>query len=120
MTTETKRPGASNFVALELSIEIIDSLYEVVGLIRRRDSGLAQQIFRSASSIAANLGEAGGRQGKDRVHFFRIAAGSAYETRTHLRVALAWRLLQPRDVQATLALLDRELAILWRLTHSGR
>jgi four helix bundle protein len=117
MTTETKRPGASKFIALELAIEINASLHDVVGMIRRRDVDLARQIFRSASSIAANLDEAGGREGKDRVHFFRIAAGSARETLVHLRVALAWRFVQTRDVQKAMALLDRELAILWRLTH---
>ena len=61
MTTETKRPGAQKFVALELSLEIVKGLRDVVGVIRRRDVGLAKQIVRSASSIAANLGEAGGR-----------------------------------------------------------
>jgi four helix bundle protein len=117
MTTETKRPGAGKFIALELSIEVVESLYEVVELIRRRNTSLADQIERSASSVAANLAEAGGREGKDRVRCFRIAAGSARETLVHLRVALAWRFVQTRDVQKAMALLDRELAILWRLTH---
>jgi four helix bundle protein len=67
MTTESKRPGAHTFVALELSIEIIESLRDVVDTIRRRDVGVAQQIVRSASSTATNLGEAGGRHGKDRL-----------------------------------------------------
>ena len=117
MTTETKRPGASQFVALELSIEIIEKLRDIVWLIRRRDMDLARQIVRSASSVAANLGEAGGREGKDRLHFFRIAAGSARETLVHLRVAVAWGWVQPCDVEAALALIDRELRILWGLTH---
>src|SRR3954452_14780991 len=117
MTLDTKRPGAHKFVALELSIEIIEGLRDVVAAIRKHDVGLAQQIVRSASSVAANLGEAGGRQGKDRLHFFRIAAGSAYETRVHLHVAIAWGWVQPREVDAVLGLIDTELAILWRLTH---
>jgi four helix bundle protein len=117
MTTETKRPGAQKFVALELSLEIVKGLRDVVAAIRKHDVGLAQQIVRSASSVAANLGEAGGRQGKDRLHFFRIAAGSAYETRVHLHVAIAWGWVQPREVDAVLGLIDRELAMLWRLTH---
>ena len=117
MTTETKRPGAHAFVALELSLEIIESLRDVVAVVRKHDVSLAQQIVRSASSIAANLGESRGRQGKDRLHFFRIAAGSAEETRVHLRVALAWGWIRERDIASTLALLNRELAILWRLTH---
>ncbi len=117
MTPETKHPGAHKFVALELAIEIVAGLRDVVGVIRKHDTEVAKQIVRSASSIAANLAEAGGRQGKDRVHHFRIAAGSAHETVAHLRVAMAWGWIQQRDVETVLGLLRREQAILWRLTH---
>jgi four helix bundle protein len=117
MTTAMNQPGASKFIALELSIQIVASLRDVVRLVRRHDIDLARQIFRSASSISANLAEAGGREGKDRTHLFRIAAGSARETLVHLRVALAWGIVQQRDVRDASMLLDRELAILWRLTH---
>jgi four helix bundle protein len=86
-------------------------------VIRRRDASVAQQIVRAASSTAANLAEGNRRQGKDRLHFFRIAAGSADETRTHLRVAVCWGWVPSKDIAATLALIDRELAMLWRLTH---
>ena len=119
-TTETKRPGARRFIALELSIEILTKLREVIALIRRRNRNLATQIERSAPSITANLAEGSERVGDDRLHFFRIAAGSARETQAHLRVALACGWIQPRDVQEILPLLDRELAILWRLTHPRR
>ena len=117
MTTEINRPGAYKFIALERAIQIIESLPRVEQLIRRRSAGLADQIERASGSIAANLGEGNRRQGKDRLHFFRIAAGSARETLIHLRVAMARRWIQPSDVEGVLALLDRELAILWRLTH---
>src|SRR4051794_5020753 len=117
MTTETKRPGAHKFVALELAIEIVAGLRDVVGVIRKHDTEVAKQIVRSASSVAANLAEAGGRQGKGRVHHFRIAAGSAHETVAHLRVAMAWGWIQQREVDGVLGLLRREQAILWRLTH---
>jgi four helix bundle protein len=90
MTTALNQPGASKFIALELSIQIVASLRDVVRRVRRHDLELARQIFRSASSISANLAEGGGREGRDRAHFFRIAAGSARETQVHLRVALAW------------------------------
>ena len=117
MTTETKRPGAQSFIALEVALLIIESLRRVVTLVRRHDAKVAQQIVSAASSIAANLGEAGGRQGKDRLHFFRIAAGSTQETQVHLRVALAWGWVESADIETPLALIDRELALLWRLTH---
>ena len=120
MTTETKRPGATQFVALELSIEIVARLRGVIALIRRRNRNLASQIERSASSVTANLAEGNERVDNDRLHFFRIAAGSARETQAHLRVALACGWIQPRGVQNVLPVLDRELGVLWGLTHPKR
>ena len=70
-----------------------------------------------ASSIAANVGEGSRRVGKDRLHFFRIAAGSAEEARAHLRVALAWGYLRDEQVEAALRLIDRQLRLLWGLTR---
>jgi len=119
MTTETKHPGAHKFVALELAIEIVAGLRDVVDVTRKRDrdTDLARQILRSASSIAANVGEGNRRVGKDRAHFFRIAAGSAEETRVHLRVAVAWGWLGESDVEQSMTLLDRQLRLLWGLTR---
>ena len=119
MTTETKTTGDryQNFQALEVALEIVGSLRGVVGVIRRHDVKLAQQIVGSASSVAANLAEGNRRSGRDRASFFRIAAGSADETRTHLRVAMAWGFIRASEVAAAMKLIDRELAMLWRLTH---
>ena len=93
------------------------SLRGVVSTIRRHDVKLAQQIVASASSTAANLAEGNRRSGRDRASFFRIAAGSADETRTHLRVAMAWGFIQTSNAEVAMKLIDRELAMLWRLTH---
>ena len=117
MTTETKRTAAQPFVAFEIALEVIGSLRDVVGLIRMHDAKVAQQIVTSASSIAANVAEANRRVGRDRLHLFRIAAGSAAETRAHLRVALAWGWIEPKRVERAFELLDRELGLLWGLTH---
>ena len=116
-TTDNQQPGARSFIALEVALAIIETLRSVVAGVRRHDVGVAQQIVRSASSIAANLAEGNGREGKDRVRFFRIAAGSTEETRAHLRVALAWGWVRRTDVDKSLELIDREVALLWRLTH---
>ena len=118
MTTETKRHGdRRQFVALEVALEIIGELRGLVAGIRRCDSKLAEQIVASASSVAANLAEGNRRTGRDRGHLFRIAAGSADETRTHLRVAVAWGYLEASEIDSVLALIDRELGIIWGLTH---
>jgi four helix bundle protein len=70
-----------------------------------------------ASRVPLNLAEGRRRVGKDRLHHFRIAAGSAAEVRVALLVARAWGDLEARDVEEALLLLDRLLAMLWRLTH---
>ena len=53
------------------------------------------------------------------MHFFRIAAGSAEETRMHLRVAVEWSWIRPRDIETSLGLIDQVLAMTWRLTHKA-
>jgi len=85
--------------------------------LRRRSGKLTDQLERAASSVAANVAEGNRRRGKDRLHLFRVAAGSADETRTHLRVGEAWGYLNREDIESALALVDRELAMLYRLTH---
>ena len=117
MTNQTKQSGAQPFVAFEIALEVIASLRDLVAVIRTRDLKLAQQIVASASSVAANLAEGNKRVGRDRVHFFRIASGSAAETRAHLRVALAWSWIEPNQVEQAFKVLDRQLALLWGLTR---
>jgi four helix bundle protein len=95
----------------------VESLKDVVTRIERKDARLAKQILASASSISANLAEGSRRKGQDRLHLYRIAAGSAEETGAHLRVAKAWGWVTPSDINRPLAMIDRQLAMLWRLTH---
>jgi four helix bundle protein len=117
MTTHTQRPSTHPFIALSLALTLITSLRAVVARVRRRSPRLARQIEDAASSVAANLGEGNRRQGRDRRQFFLIAAGSADETRCHLLVAQAWGWVAEAEIEESLALLDRELAMLWKLTH---
>ncbi|MEW6744208.1 MAG: four helix bundle protein, partial [Planctomycetota bacterium] len=85
--------------------------------VRKSDPKLFDQIRRAASSVPLNIAEGSRRHGKDRLQLYRIAAGSADELRTALRVALAWGELDRPAVAEPLVLLDRVLAMLWRLTH---
>src|SRR5690349_11127022 len=119
MTTETKRHREQSikFVALEVALEIIRNLRGLVIAVRRHDAKLAEQLVSAASSVAANLAEGNRRSGRDRGHLFRIAAGSADETRTHLRVAVAWGYLSTAEIESAMATIDRELGIIWGLTH---
>ena len=106
------------FDALEVAIEIITTLRPVLKRVKEQDRSLDDQIRRAAASIGDNVSEARLRVGKDRIHLWRIAAGSAAELHTSLRMAVAFGYVSSDQVQASLALLDREKAMLWRLTHA--
>jgi type II secretory pathway component PulM len=48
---------------------------------------------------------------------YRVAAGSAAEVRAALALARAWTFVPPARLATAETLLDRVLAMLWRLTH---
>lgn len=103
------------FIAKEVSFEVIKSLRAIVPIIEASDRDLADQIRRAASSVALNLGEGQrSEKGNKRKHY-AIAHGSANEVKAAIETALAWGFIE--DANAPLALLDRLLALLWRLTH---
>jgi hypothetical protein len=142
------------FETLELSIDLIRKLRQPMARLRTRDAELSGQIRAAASSVALNLAEGRKRTGKDRLHHWRVAAGSADEGEsrpkrerrtpgaarhqrswwaaragpeasakardrrgTALQVAVAWGEIDEPDAAEALGLLDRVLAMLWRLTH---
>ena len=75
----------------------------------------------AADSVPNNLAEGHKRLGRDRIHHFSVAAGSAEEVRTILRVAVAWGDitgdLSEAEVREALQILNRIAGICWRLTH---
>lgn len=103
--------------ALELSIELVHTLRPLALKVQQHDSNLASQLWRAASSISLNLAEGGMRAGKDRLHHWRIAAGSAAETRAALRVAGAWGYVDLATSEPALRILDHLLGKIWGLTH---
>lgn len=106
---------SGRFEALEVALGLVAALRPCLDGLGRRDRNLEDQIRRAASSVALNLAEGARRVGKDRMQFYRIAAGSAAEVRTALAVARAWGMVEAEaEVEE---LLDRVLAMLWRLTH---
>ena len=103
------------FIALEVSLEAIKSLRVVVPQIERHDRDLADQIKRAASSVALNLAEGQRLTKGNKPKHYAIAHGSANEVRAALRTAIAWGWIE--DAAEPLAVFDRLLALLWRLTH---
>ena len=103
------------FIAYEVSIELVTSLRTLVPIIERSDRDLADQLRRAASSIVLNLAE-GQRSAKgNKQKHYAIAHGSANEVKAALDLARAWGFIDEARAPATI--LDRLLAVLWRLTH---
>ena len=105
------------FIAEELAYELVGSVRGSVEEIGRRDRDLADQARRAASSVALNLAEGAQRRGKDRLHHYRIAAGSCSELKAALRLACAWGYLDDKRLGEPLSLIRRLLAITWKLTQ---
>ena len=78
---------------------------------------IADQVIRSASSVPANIAEGAGRSGRDRLHHWRIAYGSAKEVDTHLRLLDGAGAINSSRAEAAIHLFDDVRAITWRLLH---
>src|SRR5882672_11502612 len=104
------------FDVYDRSIELIAQLVEPAAVLQRHDRDLANQLRRAASSISLNIAEGRRRGGKDQPYHFRVAAGSAEETRACLHVAAGWGYLDAASTATPLATLDRVAAMLYRLT----
>jgi four helix bundle protein len=110
----------ARFQAYEVALELADALGPVIVTLTHRDMSLASQIRRATASVALCLAEGACRSGKDRLHLYRVAAGSAAEVRAALSLARVWGWTTSAQLASSEALLDRVLAMLWRLTHPRR
>ena len=100
-------------VALEMVEEIAPLLRQLGG----RDAKLMDQLRRSASSVVLNINEGRYSLGGNKRARYHTAAGSNAETRSCLRVAVAWGFVDRKRAAVVDALLDRIQAMLWRLCH---
>ena len=79
----------------------------------------AEQIIRAAESVPANIAEGYGRGlGKDFVRFLRVAAASAAELESHLRVAEVTGRVPPARVTPLIARTRRIRAMIRGLSNS--
>ena len=106
-----------HFDLYDVALNLIAALRPIVERLRQRDRDQALQIKKAANSILANVGEGSRRQGRDRLQHWNIAAGSAGEVRVQIEASIAWGDLEPDLTKTALDLLDRTLAMLWRMTH---
>lgn len=105
------------FIALEVSYLVIKAVRPIVPVIERGNRDLADQVLRAATSVSLNLAE-GQRSAKGNKHkHYALAHGSANEVKAGLNLAVALGCIEPRVAEEPLEILDRQLALLWRLTH---
>jgi four helix bundle protein len=114
---ETEQKKKSGFDTYDVAIEIARAMRPIVERVRQFDRDLADQAKRATQSIGLNVAEARKRAKGDRTQLFRVALGSAGETEAAVQQAEAWGYVKEDETTSVLALLDREKAMLWRLTH---
>ena len=101
----------------ELALSIVQALAPLMPLIQRQDRSLAVQLRTAASSMVLNIAEAEySDPGNKRARLF-TAAGSTNESRSAVRVAIAWGYIRSERAAEVLARFDEVMAILWKLTH---
>lgn len=103
----------------QLSIQFLTLAVQIVQLIPPEYSDLADQLRRAAMGPPRNIGEgAGKRTPADCRKYFDIARGSAMECGVHLDVCAALRIVAPDMLEHGKAMLEREVAMLTRLSQS--
>jgi four helix bundle protein len=103
------------FITYDVSLELIGSLRTIVPIIKKHDKDLADQLARAASSVTLNLAEGARSTAGNQRARYESAHGSANEVKAALQVAASWGWIE--DLAPQLAILDRLLALLWRLTN---
>jgi four helix bundle protein len=110
----------AKFEALEVALEMVRELAKLLPAIERHDKALARQIREAGSSSPACFAEGARRVGRDRLHLYRVAGGSAAEVVVHLRTAVAWTYVTEAQAKPAADLGDRVAAMGWRLTTPRR
>ena len=103
---------------MEIAMKAAAGLKPVLVTIKAKDRDLWDQSWRALKSVVLNVAEGGKRGGKDRGYHFRVAAGSAAELRAALQLAVTFDFVTKERIDPIDALLDRELAMLYRLERA--
>jgi len=110
-------PPANQLIALTTALEAAGIALAIARRVPAPLKSLADQVVRSATSVAANLSEGHGRSGRDRLHHWRIAYASAKEVDTHLRLLAGAGAIDVKRARSALDLFDQVRAMTWRLLH---
>jgi four helix bundle protein len=97
-----------------VAIECCAEVGRLARVVARQDAALADQLRRAMASVALNISEGSGSQGKLRNARYHNALGSAREVSAALEVAQAFGYVRELDAELA-AKLDRIRATLWRV-----
>ena len=104
---------------LTLTRQTVVHTHELLASLPRAAGGdLKNQLQRASASVALNLAEASGRQGRDRRRFLDFAMGSARETREGLALLAALGCLASEQQRAVDRQWDRVCAVLYRVMRA--
>jgi four helix bundle protein len=107
----------TNLMAHTRALEAAGIAIKLVSRVPAPLKSIADQVIRSASSVPANLSEGHGRSGRDRMHHWRIAYGSAKEVDSHLRLLAEAGAVEAVRTSSALQLFDEVRAMTWRLLN---
>ncbi len=115
--TMHERQNRNGFDALDKATTAAGIAISLVMRVPAPLKPIADQVIRSSSSVPANLAEGAGRTGRDRIHHWRIAYGSAKEVDVHLRLLIGAGAIDSKRAESSLELFDDVRAMTWRLLH---
>ena len=99
-----------------VAIDCCKELRVVAEAVARRDAALADQMRRAMASVALNIAEGAGSQGRNRNARYFNAMGSAREVNSALEVARAFGYVGEVDAKLVTGL-DRIRATLYCVVH---
>ncbi len=103
-------------VIYTLAIECCGEVGTIAVIVEKRDRSLADQMRRAMASVALNMAEGSGSQGKNQNARYYNALGSAREVTATLDVAVAFGYIDSVDPRL-LDKLDKIRATLHRILH---
>ena len=103
------------FDTYEVSVLLNRSVKTIVEIVRSKSAELADQLHRAAMSVTLNVAEGSRSSDGNKKRHFAIAQGSANEVKACIELAEIWGWID--DTREVRGLLDRQLALLWKLTH---
>ena len=105
------------FHALSVAQSFAVASRPLIASIREADRNLADQLTRAVTNTVLNIAEGNRKDGADRAHRFRIAAGECGEALAAIELAAGLGYVPLDDSAPARTLADRVLAMLWRLRH---